>query len=186
MSASAPDPPLTDGVVTLRPWGEEGDVEAIVAACNDRAIAEFLDMIPSPYTDADARDYIERTRQGWAEGKTSNFAVLVDGAAMGSIGVHWLEPDQGLAEVGYWVAPEARGQGICTRAVRLVSGWVFERPGMERLQLRADEQNAASCKVAEKAGFTREGILRSSRYNARLARRINFVMYSLLRGEIGS
>ena len=186
MSASAPDPPLTDGVVTLRLWGEEGDVEAIVAACNDRAIAEFLDMIPSPYTDGDARDYIERTRQGWAEGKTSNFAVLVDGAAMGSIGVHWLEPDQGLAEVGYWVAPEARGQGICTRAVRLVSGWVFERPGMERLQLRADEQNAASCKVAEKAGFTREGILRSSRYNPRLARRINFVMYSLLRRELGS
>jgi RimJ/RimL family protein N-acetyltransferase len=70
--------------------------------------------------------------------------------------------------------------------VRLVSGWVFERPGMERLQLRADEQNVASRKVAEKAGFTQEGILRSSRYNPRLARRINFVMYSLLRHELGS
>jgi RimJ/RimL family protein N-acetyltransferase len=186
MSVSAPDPPLTDGVVTLRLWGEEGDVEAITAACNDRAIAEFLDMIPSPYTDDDARDYIERTRQGWADGKTSNFAVLADGAAVGSTGIHWLEPDQGLAEVGYWVAPQARGRGVCTRAVRLASRWVFERPGMERLQLRADEENVASRKVAENAGFTQEGILRSSRYNARLARRINFVMYSLLRRELGS
>jgi RimJ/RimL family protein N-acetyltransferase len=186
MSVSAPDPPLTDGVVSLRPWGEAGDVEAIVAACNDRAIAEFLDMIPSPYTDDDARDYIDRTRQGWAEGKNSNFAVLVDGAAIGSIGVHWLEPDQGVAEVGYWVAPQARGRGICTRAVRLVSRWALERPGMERLQLRADEENVASRKVAENAGFTQEGILRSSRYNPRLDRRINFVMYSLLRGELGS
>lgn len=184
MGITAPDPPLSDGVVTLRPWGKEGDVEAITAACNDRAIAEFLDMIPSPYTEHDARDYIERTRQGWAEGTTSNFAVLVEGAAVGSIGVHWLEPDQGMAEVGYWVAPQTRGQRVCTRAVRLVSRWVLERPGMERLQLRADEENAASRKVAENAGFTQEGILRSSRYNPRLGRRIDFVMYSLLRAEL--
>jgi RimJ/RimL family protein N-acetyltransferase len=53
-----------------------------------------------------------------------------------------------------------------------------------RVQLRADEENAASKKVAENAGFTREGVLRSSRYNARLNRRVDFVMYSLLPGEL--
>jgi RimJ/RimL family protein N-acetyltransferase len=179
----APNPPLADDVVTLRPWGEDGDVEAITAACNDRAIAEFLEMIPSPYTENDARDYIARTREGWVAGTTSNFAVVVDGAAVGSIGVRWLEPDQGVAEVGYWVAPERRGRGICTRALRLVSRWVLEDCGMERLQLRADEENEPSKKVAENAGFTKEGVLRSSRYNPRLGRRIDFVMYSLLRDE---
>jgi RimJ/RimL family protein N-acetyltransferase len=184
VAVQAPNPPLSDGVVTLRPWGEDGDVEAIAAACNDPAIAEFLEMIPSPYTEDDARDYIARTREGWATGTTSNFAVLVDGAAVGSIGVRWLEPDQGVAEVGYWVAPESRGRGICTRALRLVSRWVFEQDGMERLQLRADEQNAPSNRVAENAGFTREGVLRSSRYNPRLGRRIDFVMHSLLRDEV--
>jgi RimJ/RimL family protein N-acetyltransferase len=55
---------------------------------------------------------------------------------------------------------------------------------MVRLQLRADEQNAASRKVAENAGFTQEGILRSSHFNPRLNRRVDFVMYSLLRDEI--
>jgi RimJ/RimL family protein N-acetyltransferase len=184
MDLRPPEPPLTDGIVALRPWGEAGDVEALVAACNDVAIAEFLEMIPSPYTDADAREYIERTRQGWADGRATNFAMLVDGAAVGSVGVHWLEPEQGMAEVGYWVSPEIRGQGICTRAVRLVSRWVLEHPGMERLQLRADQENTASRKVAEKAGFTQEGILRSARYNPRLGRRIDFVMYSLLRREL--
>lgn len=184
MTLRPPDSRLTDGIVALRPWGEAGDVEALVAACNDRAIAEFLEMIPSPYTEADARDYIERTRQGWAEGKNSNFAVLLSGATVGSIGINWLEPEQGVAEVGYWVAPQVRGRGVCTRAVRLASQWVFERPGMQRLQLRADEENVASRKVAEKAGFTQEGILRSSRYNPRLGRRIDFVMYSLLRSEL--
>ena len=184
MPVRPPDPPLSDGVVSLRPWGENGDVEAITAACNDRAIAEFLDIIPSPYTEDDAREYIQRTREGWAEGTTSNFAVVLDGAAVGSIGVRWADPEQGVAEVGYWIAPEARGRGICTRAVRLVSRWVLEQDGMERLQLRADEQNAASRKVAENAGFTQEGVLRSSRYNPRLGRRIDFVMYSLLRHEL--
>ncbi len=184
MDVRPPDPPLSDGVVTLRLWGLEGDVEAIVAACNDPAIAEFLEAIPSPYVEDDARAYIDLTRQGWADGTRTNFAVVVDGAPVGSVSVQWLEPDQGMAEVGYWVSPEVRGQGVCTRAVRLISRWVLERPGMERLQLRADEENAASRKVAEKAGFTQEGILRSSRYNPRLGRRINFVMFSLLRHEL--
>jgi ribosomal-protein-alanine N-acetyltransferase len=186
MGIPAPDPPLTDGVVTLRPWGEPGDVEAITAACNDRAIAEFLDIIPSPYTEDDAREYIARSRQGWADGTSSNFAI-VDGAtgeAVGSMGVRWASPEDGVAEVGYWVAPLARGRGVCTRALRLVSGWVLEERGMVRLQLRADEQNAASRKVAENAGFTQEGILRSSHFNPRLNRRVDFVMYSLLRDEI--
>jgi RimJ/RimL family protein N-acetyltransferase len=186
MPIRPPNPPLTDSLVMLRPWGEPGDVEAIAAACNDRAIAEFLDQIPSPYTEADARAYIEVTRQGWADGTISNFAITdaQTAEAVGSIGVRWVEPEQGVAEVGYWIAPQARGRGLCTRAVRLVARWVIDDRGMERLQLRADEQNAASRKVAENAGFTQEGILRSSRYNARLGRRVDFVMYSLLPDEL--
>jgi RimJ/RimL family protein N-acetyltransferase len=186
MAIRPPKPPLSDGVVTLRLWGEEGDVEAITAACNDRAIAEFLEMIPSPYTEDDARAYIAQCEEGWREGTLTNFAITdaESGAAVGSIGVRWVEPDQGVAEVGYWVAPEARGKSFCTRAVRLVSRWLLAEQGIERLQLRADELNVPSRRVAEKAGFTQEGVLRSSRYNPRLGRRIDFVMYSLLPDEL--
>jgi RimJ/RimL family protein N-acetyltransferase len=184
MAIRPPDPPLSDGVVTLRPWGEEGDVEAITAACNDRAIAEFLDEIPSPYTEDDARAYLEICREGWADGTQTNFAITDGGAPLGSVGVRWVKRDHGVAEVGYWMAAEARGRGLCTRAVRLVSRWVLADCGGERLQLRADVQNVASRKVAENAGFTEEGTLRSSRYNARLGRRVDFVMYSLLPDEL--
>jgi [ribosomal protein S5]-alanine N-acetyltransferase len=185
MTIRPPDPPLSDGMVTLRPWGEPGDVEAITAACNDRAIAEFLDQIPSPYTKKDARAYIENSRLGWLRGTMTNFAIVEAGVAVGSLGVRWLDGlDEGTAEVGYWMSPEARGRGVCTRAVRLASRWVLEDAGASRLQLRADEQNLASNKVAQNAGFTREGVLRSSRYNARLGRRVDFVMYSLLPTEI--
>jgi RimJ/RimL family protein N-acetyltransferase len=186
MAIRPPKPPLSDGVVALRPWGEEGDIEAITAACNDPAIAEFLDEIPSPYTKDDARGYLAQCREGWADGTLTNFAITEaeTGRPVGSIGVRWLEPAQGVTEVGYWVAAEARGRGLCPRAVRLVSRWLIMEHGVERVQLRADEENVPSRRVAEKAGFTQEGVLRSSRYNRRLSRRVDFVMYSLLRDEL--
>jgi RimJ/RimL family protein N-acetyltransferase len=186
MAIRPPDPPLSDGVVTLRPWGGEGDVDVLVAACNEPAIAEFLDRLPSPYVEEDAREYIELGRRGWADGTMTTFAITDarTGQAVGSIGVRFLDPEQGVAETGYWVAAEARGRGVCTRALRLVSRWAIEDQHLERLQLRADEKNTASRRVAEKAGFTQEGVLRSRRYNPRLGRRVDFVMYSLLKGEL--
>lgn len=184
MDVRPPDPPLTDGVVTVRPWGQDGDVQALVAACNDPAIATFLDHIPQPYTRRDAATYLDISRNGWRDGSIMNFAVLVEGSAVGSVGVRMVEHELGVAEIGYWVAAQARGRGVCTRAVRLVSRWVLERPGMARLQLRADDENVASNRVAQNAGFTREGVLRSSHYNPRLGRRVDFVMYSLLPGEL--
>lgn len=183
MAVRPPDPPLTDGVVTLRPWGEDGDVEALVAACNDPEIASFLDVIPQPYTRSDAAAYLELCRGGWRDGSITNFAIVLSGPAVGSVGVRMSE-EPGVAEVGYWVAAQARGQRVCTRAVRLVARWLLEDRGLARIQLRADKQNVASNRVAENAGFTREGVLRSSHYNPRLDRRVDFVMYSLLPGEI--
>jgi RimJ/RimL family protein N-acetyltransferase len=88
-----------------------------------------------------------------------------------------------VAEVGYWVRRESRGQGVATRATRLAAGWALGTCGMKRLQLRADSRNVASQHVAESAGFRREGVLRSVRFNARQGRRVDFVMYSLLADE---
>jgi RimJ/RimL family protein N-acetyltransferase len=69
-----------------------------------------------------------------------------------------------------------------TRALRLVSAHAFEQ-GAARVQLRADPENVASCRVAEKAGFTREGVLRSAHWNPRLGRRQDWAMFSLLPSE---
>ena len=185
MRFAPPDPPLSDDVVTLRPW-EDRDVPAIVAACRDDEIALWLDQVPQPYTDVDARAYLAMTRRGWSESTHAAFAVTgaETGVVLGSLGVHWLDIDQHVAEIGYWVTREARGQGVAVRAVRLAARWVFDRCGMQRLQLRADEHNVASQRVAERTGFRREGVLRSMRYNARQRRRVDFVMYSLLPGEL--
>jgi RimJ/RimL family protein N-acetyltransferase len=178
---------IRSGDLVLRPWSED-DLHAIVSRINDPEIAAFLDFVPQPYTEADARAWFEMSASGWRNGTAATFGVHVadfDGA-VGGVGVRFLEGlDEGGAEIGYWIGAEARGRGIATTATRAAAGWVFGQvPGLIRLQLRADVENVGSNKVAEKAGFTREGVLRSQRYNARLGRRVDFVMWSLLREEL--
>jgi RimJ/RimL family protein N-acetyltransferase len=176
-----PDSALEDGTIVLREW-TDGDVASIVAGCSDAEIARWLDQVPQPYTERDARDYLASTRRGWREASISSFAIAdaATGEALGSISIHWLDHEQAVGEVGYWVRREARGRGVATRAVRLISRWGLEACGLRRLQLRADIENTASQRVAEKAGFIREGVLRSARYSERQGRRVDFAVFSLL------
>ena len=180
-----PDPPIRDEVVSLRPW-TTADVPAIAAACADEAIATWLDQIPQPYTEDDARFYVAAAREGWRTGSELTFAIedAATGDVLGSIGVRRLGGlDEGTAEIGYWVKREARGRGVATAALRLASRWALSEAGVERLQLRADTDNAPSLRVAERAGFVREGVLRACRFNARRNRRADFAIYSLLPGD---
>ncbi|MBA2476585.1 MAG: GNAT family N-acetyltransferase [Actinobacteria bacterium] len=172
--------------MTLRPWHER-DVPALVACANDPELARWLDTLPQPYTEQDARDYVAHGVRGWSgEAPETTFAV-VDAATdepLASCGIRWQEAEQGVAEIGYWTRREARGRGVATRAVRLLAGWVLGELAYERLQLRADTGNVASQRVAERAGFTREGVIRSARTHSRDGRRIDFALYSLLRQEL--
>lgn len=176
----------SDGRVTIRPWRDD-DAHALVLRITDPLVAAFLDQVPQPYTLADAAAWFQLVDERWQAGTMAAFAIEVEDTdgPVGGVGVHFFDGlDAGGGEVGYWVAADARGRGVATAATRLASAWAFEsRPELARLQLRADVENAASNRVAEKAGFTREGILRAQRYNARLGRRVDFVMWSLLRGE---
>ena len=183
MEPVPPERPLTDGAVTARQWAED-DVPALVAAIDgDPEITSWLEMIPQPYTENEALAWVGAARTMWREGSGAPFAVTVEGDVVGSVGVNWIDRDQGVGDIGYWLKREARGKGYTTRAVRLVAGWAF-KCGCERVQLRADAANTASLAVAERAGFVREGVQRSARYNPRLARRMDFVVFSLLPGEL--
>ncbi len=184
MRLDLPARALSDGVVCLRPW-TEADIPAIVEACRDQEIARWLDSVPQPYTLADARAYVAMARRGWKERALAAFAVVdaASGEVLGSVGISVVDAEQEVAEIGYWVKRARRGQGVATRAVQLASCWALRQCGVKRLQLRADVHNVASQRVAERAGFTREGVLRSSRYSPRRGRRVDFVLYSLLPGE---
>ena len=183
MEVVPPEETLTDGVVSLRPW-EPADVPALVAAIDgDPEISAFLELIPQPYGEAEAQVWIDASNAMWRDQTASPFAVVVGGDVTGGAGINWIDRDHGVGDVGYWLRRDVRGRGYTTRAVTLLSRWAFDL-GCERLQIRADTQNAASIRVAERAGFHREGVMRSIRFNPRLGRRMDFALYSLLPGEL--
>jgi len=183
MNVTVPDPPLSDGVVTVRPWAEN-DVDALVAALDgDPEISKWLELIPQPYRELEAKAWIAASNGMWREGTAAPFAVLADHEVVAGCGVNWIDREHAVGDIGYWARKEVRGRGYVTRAVQLVARWAFAC-GCERLQLRADAENEDSLRVAERAGFTREGVQRSARYNPRLGRRMNFVVFSLLPGEL--
>jgi RimJ/RimL family protein N-acetyltransferase len=168
-----------DGVITLRSWRDDDAQTLVEAIDGDPEIARWLDLVPQPYTLADARAYIA----GETGRDEDAFAITdaVTGRVLGSIGVRIA--CEGVFEIGYWLRADARGRGLTTRALVLISRWAFDERCAVRLQLRADPENAASCRAAENAGFTFEGVLRSVHWNARLGRRQDHAMYSLLPGE---
>jgi RimJ/RimL family protein N-acetyltransferase len=180
-----PDPPLSDELVSLRPWTID-DVPAIAAACDEEVIARWIHQIPSPYEERDAREFVQATQAAWRDGNGAFFAVVEhEGIRLaGAIAIHVTSEEAATVEVGYWAAASARGRGLTTRALRLISKWALAEAGAARVQLRADVLNVASLRVAEKAGYAREGTLRAAGFNARENRRIDYAVFSLLPGEI--
>ena len=145
-------PCLDDGVITLRP-PTAGDVDAITDACQDPEIPRWT-RVPSPYTRTHAVEYVERSVRTWDQGTDAPFVILdgESGALLGAIGVHRFGGEDDGPEVGYWLERSARGRGVATRALRLVSDWACRDQGV-RLLLQADVRNTASRRVAEKAAF---------------------------------
>lgn len=182
MRARSPAEPLTDGVVTLRPWRLE-DLDGIVAACSDPETAHWIHALPRPYSQQDARRYVAAAHDAVEAGRGVGLAVVADAQLAGSIELRIVDAANRVAEIGYWSSPEVRGRGITTRALQVLSEWAFRELDAERLQIRADVENTPSRRVAEKAGFTYEGVLRSAGYNPRLGRRIDYAVYSRLRGQ---
>lgn len=168
---------LSDGDLTLRPWTED-DVDAMVAGCNDAEVAWWIPTIPSSYTEADALAFI----RGEVRPDEHSLAIVLDGKVAGGIGLGVNAHDY-RGTVGYWVAAPARGQGLCTRALRLLSQWALEDLELQRLELLTDPENLASQRVAEKVGFQREGVLRAHLRHPD-GRVRDSVMLSLLPGEL--
>ena len=177
-----PDPPLTDGMVVLR-LPRDADAPAIAAACCDAEIARWI-PVPVPYRLEDARAFVAFAAEAWSSGREPTF-VIADAASrtlLGTIAVPRRPDEPGKAAVGYWLAPEARGRGAATRAVRLVSRWVFTaEPGLVRLELLTLVGNEASGHGALRAGFAREGVLR--RYLPFRGGLVDAVMFARLRDD---
>jgi RimJ/RimL family protein N-acetyltransferase len=158
-----PDPPLRDEVVALRPWRDQ-DIPAKFRLFSDAETLRFSWAETDAYTEVDAWASHAADKRAWAEGTSAEFACTEpadDGAIIGGASIYDIEAAVGRASVGYWVAAHARGRGVATHAVELLARWAFEELAVVRLQLTCGPDNPASQRVAAKAGFTREALLRS-------------------------
>jgi RimJ/RimL family protein N-acetyltransferase len=163
--------------VALRRW-RPSDVDDVVRICQDPEIQKWT-MVPVPYTRSDAVHFTgELAGSGWDSGDSASFAVVDrhSGRLTGAITV--LTFHEGVAEVGYWTAPEARGAGRTGQALRLITSWCFADRGCARVELTADVDNVGSRRVAESAGFVLEGIVRQR--SVVKGRRIDSALYSRL------
>jgi RimJ/RimL family protein N-acetyltransferase len=171
---------IGDGVVRLRP-AADSDIPAIVAATADPQIAHWT-RVPERNDERSVREWMDRSGRPGEE-----ISLLVvredDERLLGAIG---LRPELGdrRAEIGYWLAREARGGGNMTRAVRLLATWAFDELPIERIGILAAEANDPSHGVAERAGFVYEGTLRN--YTDIKGRQLDMASYSLLRGDLRS
>ncbi|HKN93398.1 MAG TPA: GNAT family N-acetyltransferase [Thermoleophilaceae bacterium] len=164
--------------MTLRAWREE-DIPAVVEMCQDPEIPRWT-TVPSPYTEEHARDFVLHGVPGRDRQVQRAIVDADSGELLGSIGL--FSKEEGVGEVGYWLAAHARGRGIATRAVKLMCRWAFDEFSLARMQLHTLPGNAASERVAERAGFKREGVLRQ--YAVMKGERTDITMFSLLPGEL--
>jgi RimJ/RimL family protein N-acetyltransferase len=173
-----PGEPLLDGPTALRPW-RDSDLIALVAACQDPEISRWT-RVPAPYGESDGRRYLQQRYDLAFAGLAAAFAIVraPDGDLLGSISLMRIAWEHQRAEVGYWLAHDARGQGHATRAVSLICAWGFEALGLERITLLAATDNGPSQCVAERAGFAHEAVLRS--YLGHTGGRQDMVAYALL------
>jgi RimJ/RimL family protein N-acetyltransferase len=174
--------PLTDGEVALREWRRE-DLPAMIEMLQDDPIVRWT-RVPQPYTQRDADDYLARGDAERERGEGINFAVLnaEQSELLGSMSLRLASWADLRGQLGYLVGAPARGRGVAPRAIRLTAGWGFRELGLERIEILVHPENEPSQRAAEKAGFKREGVLRS--YTRVKDERFDMWSFSALPGEL--
>jgi RimJ/RimL family protein N-acetyltransferase len=144
----------------LEPW-QAPEFLAHVDAIRDH----LRPWIPfaSRVNDVDAaRDLLQRFADWQAADTARIYGLWVDGTLAGGTLFRTFDVPSGVCEVGVWLGPSYEGRGLISRTVRLMIDWAVRERGMARVEWRTDPRNVRSAAVAQRLGFTREGVLRSS------------------------
>lgn len=154
-----PNPPsLAGSRIRLRPFADH-DLDRIVEACSDAATQHWLVSLPRSYGRTEAAAYVESTRDLAAT--RSGWAWCITDDADRCKGAISLEGFGGYArrlEIGYWAHPDARGQGLVTEAVRLVTEHVEQQRLADSVIIRCAAENRSSRRVAEAADYVQHGV----------------------------
>lgn len=143
----------------LRPWGT-ADIPRLLDIYRDPVMRQSS---RNPIvTEQDARRWLEVQQQGWTDGGRLSFSVLDSqpgigpARVLGNVVLKGCQAGKAAAEVGYWTAAAARNRGVASQAVKMLTAWAFESfgpQGLQRVELLHQEDNLASCRVAQKCGY---------------------------------
>lgn len=175
----AEPPTLEGGDLRLRLW-TASDIDAVFDACQDPETQRWT-TVPVPYLRSHAAGFVvTMAPEQWAARTGALFCIAAadDDRVLGSCGLVAVDQENLVAEIGYWVAPAARGAGVAQRGVQLLTAWALEDGGMHRLEICPEPSNLASSAVAEGAGFVREGILRGKVLSR--GTRVDVALYALV------
>jgi [ribosomal protein S5]-alanine N-acetyltransferase len=174
-----PASPPAHGPVVLREltaW----DVPMLLDLATDPYVP-LIGTLPAHATDAEALAWIERNRGRWAEGRGFSFAVAeaATGRAVGGLGLWLSELPHGRAEIGYSIMPSARRRGFAAAALTAATAFAWTIPALHRIALHIEPWNTGSIRTAERAGYRREGLLRS--YQEIGGKRRDMLLYAAVR-----
>jgi len=172
--------------IGIRRYGPEDATALLEAAIESRGdVQPWLPWCHADYSLAEAEAWVSSQMDLFARGEEYEF-VIIDGEGrfLGGCGLNHVNPADRVANLGYWVRSAAAGRGIATRAVKLLADFAFAETDLERLEIVCAVGNAASLRVAEKAGAVREGVLRGRIYLHGAPR--DAVVLSILRSDRGA
>jgi RimJ/RimL family protein N-acetyltransferase len=170
-----PPDSITDGVVALREL-REGDRAVVLSTMRDAVVARWLNM-PAVPADRDFDSLLRVAREGRASGDRIDYTVTESGEDVSLGAVIASRRHRDNYEIAYLAREEGRGRGLMTRAVQLLCDWLLEE-GVGRIELRTHPDNEASQKLAQRAGFQREGLERKSIWLH--GKRVDAIVWSLL------
>ena len=161
---------------------EDGDAEELYAAisANRPYLSRWMPWAVNQDLEG-TREYIRSTRRGFADNQGFSLAIVDAGAIVGTTGFHRLDWENMSCSVGYWITESAQGRGTVTLAVTALLGHAFGAWGLRRVEIRAGVGNARSRAVAERLGFTEEGVRRQAELVG--DRYVDHVIYSMLAAE---
>lgn len=173
--------PIKADNVLLSAW-QQSDVDALAGLINNQHIYANTLLIPHPYSLEDAKSFIARCREYFLEtGMHLDFSIKDKaGQLLGGIGFMKQELSylRHSVEIGYWVGEPYWGSGIATKALKAMVGWIFSNLPIKRITAHVYEENTASMRVLEKAGFAYEGLLK--KYYIKDDKHLNARLYALV------
>ena len=147
---------LTGDGLSLREWRDD-DLADLVDLLDEPDIARWTPM-PSPFDLEAGVAYLKRARQSRANGQRIQLAITrPDDQPVGEVLLFGIDAGLREAELGYLVGAAHRRRGLASAALSLLSGYARSTLGLNRLLLRIDPANVASCAVARRCGYRLTG-----------------------------